>query len=101
MIFKGRPNTPPLSLMILVMISMPSLTWVPCTTEPGGDWAMLTPMAMGSAASAAAAPMASRVEHEAATRRGSFKVDFSFKNGHEAAGGNGRASSRERVCQYG
>src|SRR5690606_631595 len=67
--------------MILVTISTPSLTWVPCTTDPGGDWAMLTPITMGSAAMLAAVPSASMAAQEAAMRRGSFMVDFSFKNG--------------------
>src|SRR5258706_11584348 len=35
------------------MISRPSLTCVPCTTEPGGDCAMLMPILIGSAACAA------------------------------------------------
>ena len=34
---------------------MPSLTCVPCTTEPGGDWVRLTPIRIGSAASAGSA----------------------------------------------
>src|SRR6187549_1876263 len=48
----GRPSTPPLALIMSFMISTPSFTCTPCTTEPGGDCAMLTPMAMGSCAPA-------------------------------------------------
>src|SRR5213083_677860 len=35
------------------MISRPSFTCTPCTTEPGGDCAMLMPILIGSAAWAA------------------------------------------------
>src|SRR4051812_25797719 len=51
----GRPLTPPASLMILAATSSPSRTCVPWTTEPGGDWVMVTPTLIGSAACAPAA----------------------------------------------
>src|SRR5712691_13443640 len=48
-----RPRTPPALFTWSLMISRPSFTCVPCTTEPGGDCAMLMPILIGSAACAA------------------------------------------------
>src|SRR6202162_5456472 len=48
-----RPSTPPASLIILAAMSWPSRTCAPWLTEPGGDMAMVTPILIGSAASAA------------------------------------------------
>src|SRR5215204_4021226 len=69
----GRPSTPPPSLIILAATSAPSLTWVPWDTEPGGDWAIVTPTLIGSAASA---PVANRPVASASSVRCVMRMLF-------------------------